>query len=68
MFILKKEFAGATISVGKHRLDITKENVKDAFVQNVIADTPSIHHMFEEVKSEPEPKAISSKGAAKNED
>lgn len=70
MFILKKEFADARISVGKYRIDINKDNVKDPFVQKVISDTPGIHHMFENnhglVKSEPEPKAVSS-GPSKNE-
>lgn len=73
MFVLKKEFADAIISVGKYRIDINNGNVKDTFVQKVISDTPSIHHMFESteknyglVKSEPEPKAVSS-GPIKNE-
>jgi hypothetical protein len=67
MFILKKEFAGATISVGKYRLNITKENVKDSFIQKVIAETKSIHHMFEGDKTTPEPKAVFSVGAPKDE-
>ncbi len=70
MYTLKKEFAGATISVGKYRLNITKENVKDAFIQKVISETESIHHMFsstETVKSEPAPKAESSRGTLKDE-
>lgn len=67
MFILKKEFAGAKISVGKYRLNITKENVKDTFVQKVISETKSIQHMFEQsVKSEPAPKAVLSVGTDKH--
>ena len=67
MFILKKEFAGAKISVGKYRIDITKDNVKDEFVQKVISETKSIQHMFESVKSEPEPRVTSSRGTDKHE-
>lgn len=72
MYSLKKEFADATISVGKYRLNITKENVKDAFVQKIISETKGIQHMFEfsvlnPVKSEPEPKAPSSRANDKNE-
>jgi hypothetical protein len=63
MLVLKKEFAGATISVGKYRIDITKDNVKDAFTQKVISETKGIQHMFE---SEPEPKAVSSRGVDKH--
>lgn len=66
MYTFKKEFAGATISVGKYRLNITKENVNDTFVQKVISESKSIQHMFESVKSEPEPRATSSR-ADKNE-
>jgi hypothetical protein len=68
MFILKKEFAGARISVGKYRIDISIDNVSDPFVQKVISETKGIHHMFESVKSEPKPRAESSRGTDKNED
>jgi hypothetical protein len=67
MFILKKEFAGAKISVGRYRIDITSKNVNDAFVQRIISETKGIHHMFESVKSEPAPRAESSRGTDKNE-
>lgn len=74
MFILKKEFADARISVGKYRIDITKENVQDEFIQKIISETPGIHSMFESDEEivlntvRPEPKAISSRGVDKNED
>jgi len=52
MYTLKKEFAGARISVGKYNLDINSQNVKDEFVQKVISETPAIQHMFEGSKHE----------------
>lgn len=54
---LKKEFADARISVGKFKIDITKDNVNEEFTQKVIAQTPSIQHMFDEKN-----KSVSSQG------
>lgn len=67
MYKFKKEYAGASISVGNPRLTITKENVNDEFVQKVISKTKSLHYAFEADKQEPKIKAVSNKAEDKHE-
>jgi hypothetical protein len=63
MFTLKKEFADAVISVRNYNIQITKDNVRDPFIQKIISEKKGIHNMFEKA----EPKAVLSRGADKNE-